>query len=114
MPLTVNTTIPVSGVTVYIYDNLDTADSSPAVITVGGSAAIAGFMQVIGTFGGASVALQGSNDGPNWVALNDTQGEAIAITAAGGAEFSASCVYLRPLASGGTGDDVDVLISFRG
>jgi hypothetical protein len=71
-------------------------------------------MQVTGTFGGGSVALQGSNDGTNWVALKDLAGAVIAITAAGGVDFSVSCVYIRPLITGGTGNDVDVTIALRG
>jgi len=46
--------------------------------------------------------------------LSDVTGTAIGLTAAGGKEFTSSCVYLRPLITGGTADDVDVLISLRG
>lgn len=106
---------PVTGCDLYTYDNLDTADTSPNVITPDGTSPIVGAIQVTGTFGGASVALQGSNDGgTTWVGIADRAGTAIAITAAGGAEFSTSYVKIRPLATGGTGDDLDVFISLRG
>ena len=114
MALAFSMDTPVSGCDVYTYDNLDTADTSPGVITPSGTTPIVGAIQVIGTFGGASVALQGSNDGDNWVGITDRAGTAIAITAAGGAEFSTAYLYLRPLATGGTGDDLDVFISLRG
>ena len=55
-----------------------------------------------------------SYDRVNWVGLSDRSGVVIAITAAGGSEFSTSYLYLRPLATGGTGDDLDVFISLRG
>ena len=114
MPLVLSTSTPVSGCDLYNYDNLDTADTTPDLILASGTAPVVGSIQVVGTFGGASVALQGSNDGTNWAAINDRSGTAIAITAAGASEFSTSFVYLRPLATGGTGDDLDVFIALRG
>ena len=114
MALVFSASAPVSGCDLYTYDNLDTADTAPTTILSSGTAPVVGSIQVIGTFGGASVALQGSNDGTNWVGLGDRAGTAIAITAAGGSEFSTSFVYLRPLATGGTGDDLDVFIALRG
>ena len=105
---------PFSGVNLYTYDNLDTEDSSPPKITPGGTEPLAGSIQAVGTFGGGTVKLQGSNDNTNWVDLNDTAGTVIGLTAEGGAEFSSSFLYLRPLITGGTGDDVDVFITTRG
>lgn len=114
MALTVTPSVPVAGIQVWTYDNLDTADTSPSTITSGGTSTIVGSIQAEGTFGGGTVKLQGSNDGTNWVDLDDTQGTAIGITAAGAAEFSTAMVYLRPLITGGTGDDVNVTIALRG
>jgi hypothetical protein len=114
MALSFTSTIPVSGVALYTYDNLDTADTSPTVINPGGTEPIAGSMQVIGTFGGGTVKLQGSNNGANWVDLKDSYGTAIGLTSAGGVEFSTSFLYLRPLVTGGSSDDVDVFIVTRG
>jgi hypothetical protein len=114
MALVLSTSRPVSGCDLFTYDNLDTADTAPGTVLSSGTAPAIGSIQVVGTFGGASVALQGSNDGTNWVGLSDRAGTAIAITAAGGSEFSTSYVYLRPLATGGTGDDLDVFIALRG
>ena len=114
MALTQTPTRPVDGVQLWTYDNLDTADSSPFKIKPGGTEPIAGCMQAFGTFGGGTVKLQGSNDGTNWVDLNDVTGTAIGITAAGGAEFTTSFLYIRPLVTGGSGDDIDVLILLRG
>jgi hypothetical protein len=73
-----------------------------------------GCVQVDGTFGGATVALQVSNDGTTWAALNDVSGNAISVTAAGFAEFSTAAVYIRPAISGGTSDSINVRLAFRG
>lgn len=114
MALVVTRTQPVSGVSLWEYNNLDTADTSPESILVSGTEPIVASIQAVGTFGGGTVKVQGSNDGTNWVDLNDTAGTAIGLTAAGGANFSSAFVYHRPLVTGGTGDDVDVFISMRG
>lgn len=114
MALTVTPSTPKSGVVLYTYDNLDTADSSPTALELTGTAPALGFIQAVGTFGGGTVKLQGSNDNTNWVDLNDVTGTAIGLTAAGGAEFTTSALYIRPIITGGTGDDVDVYISLRG
>lgn len=114
MALTVTPSYPTSGVQLYTYDNLDTSDTSPAVITPGGTESVVGCIQAIGTFGSGTVALQGSNDNTNWVNLKDVTGTEIGLTSASGAEFTTSFVYLRPLITGGTSDDVDVFIVLRG
>lgn len=68
-----------------------------------------------GTFDSATAVLQGSNDGTNWVTLNDISGSPISLTAAGYAEFSTALRYLRPSTSGGGGSqDVDCIIVARG
>lgn len=65
-----------------------------------GQRSLAGSVQVIsGTAG--SVALQGSNDGTNWVSLKDLQGTVIALTALTQAsEFTTAMRYIRPLGNG--------------
>jgi len=68
-------------------------------------------VQVRGTFGGATVVLQGSNDGVTYSTLKDLQGNALSFTAAGYAEFSSAAEFLKPSISGGTGDSIDILIS---
>lgn len=57
-------------------------------------------MQVTGTFGGATIILQGSNDGTNWFGLNNVAGStAISFTAAGGAQVIERPRYIRPFLS---------------
>lgn len=66
-------------------------------------------VQVIGTFNGATVTFQGSNDGTNWFTLKDPGGSNLAFTAAGGGQvFIATARYIRPLvSSAGASTDLD-------
>lgn len=75
---------------------------------------LAASVQISGTFGGATVTLQHSNDGTTWFTAKDIFGNDVEVTAAGIFELSLSSVYLRPAISGGSGDDVDVVLVLRG
>lgn len=97
-----------------VWEGLTTAGSPGATFKLTGQSALAGCVQVIGTFGGATVTLKASNDGTNWVTLKDLQGSDVSLTAAGMAEFTTSAAYIRAEAAGGTGDDIDVLVTLRG
>lgn len=60
-------------------------------------------VQVAGTFGGAKLVIEGSNDGENWAVLTDPQGNDIEI-AANKIELITEVVrYARPRVSGGDG-----------
>ena len=61
-------------------------------------------IQVKGTFNGATVNIQGSNDGgTTYWALHDLQGDEIAITTAGGTLIAENPALIRPFTSGGGG-----------
>jgi hypothetical protein len=105
--------VPVNGVSVNIWTSV-TENDTASPITLSGSAPALSAVQFTGTFGGATAIMQGSNDGTNWVALNDLTGTAISLTAAGGVEFTTSFVYLRPSFSGGTGQTLTAIMSTRG
>ena len=61
-------------------------------------------IQISGTFGvGGSITIQGSNDGSNWVALTDPQGNAITKTAAAIEQVSEVTRYIRPSVTAGDG-----------
>lgn len=77
-------------------------------------APLAGAVQVFGTFGSATITLEGSIDGTNYVTLKDMTGSDVSLTAAGLVEFSTSVRYLRPKSAGGSSDDVDVYLILRG
>jgi len=58
-------------------------------------------VQVSGTFDSATVKLQGSNDGTNFVDLTDPQGNAISKTAAALEAVMELTAYTKPTFSGG-------------
>jgi P pilus assembly chaperone PapD len=95
------------------WTDYSTADTSTS-IKVQNMQGLAGSVQVTGTFGGATIALQVSNDGTNYVTLKDGSGVAITFTAAGVAEFSTAALFIKPTSSGGTDDNVTVTIVLRG
>lgn len=74
-------------------------------------------VQVFGTFGGATVTLQGSNDeGPtptNWNTLTDLQGNAIAFTAAGLEMISEGTLWVRPAVTAGAASGITVQMMLR-
>lgn len=102
-----------SGITVVNWTTLTENDTAQEVV-VNGTGPIACALQAVGTFGGATAVLQGSNDGVNWVTIPDVNNSSAGLTAAGVAEYSTSVVYLRASASGGTSQDLDVILSLRG
>ena len=61
---------------------------------------------VFGTFGGATFAVQGSNDGSQFVNLGTVTAEAAVAPAV-------QTLHWQPATSGGTGTDVDVVAYFR-
>ena len=58
-------------------------------------------VQIAGTFDGATVVLQGSNDGTNWFSLTDPQGNAISKTTAAMETVMEVPLYTRGTSSGG-------------
>lgn len=65
-------------------------------------------LYVSGTFGGASVAWQGSVDGTNFISLPDSSNTLVAITAAGGGLAYGMARYLRPAPTGGSSQSLNV------
>ena len=108
---TFDTTI--TGVPRLIWEELATGDTVVSH-TVTQQYGLAAAVQAVGTFGGATVVLQVSNDGTNWATAKDVQGTDVSLTATGYFEVSLSAAYIRPAISGGTGDDVDVIVVLRG
>lgn len=89
--------------------NADTGTSVPI------SSASDRSVQVEGTFGGATVTIQGSNDGTNYQTLTDPQGNALTWTSANRLEQIEEITrYVRAITSGGTGTSVTVTMLLRG
>lgn len=67
---------------------------------------------MIGTPGGATIALQGSHDNTTWVPIFDPGGTAISLSASGTYNAARdSFPYLRPQRTGGTGADMDITLA---
>lgn len=60
-------------------------------------------VQVAGTFGGATLRVEGSNDGTNWATLTDPQGNELLITGAKIEMVTEVTLYIRPVVVGGGG-----------
>lgn len=76
---------------------------------------LAASVQAVGTFGGATIGLQVSNDGTNWATAKDLSGNNVSMTAATGYhEISLSGAYIRPTITGGSGNDIDIIVVLRG
>lgn len=72
-------------------------------------------VQIIGTFDSATVTLKGSNDGTNYVTLDDNEGTAISLTSAGLVGVRDPVRYIRPEVSGSGGSaDIDVYLLIIG
>lgn len=63
---------------------------------------------VTGTFGSASIAIQGSNDRTNFAALHDSGGTVIAITVAGAKQILENTLQIKPVTSGGTASSLTI------
>jgi hypothetical protein len=75
---------------------------------------LAASVQVVGTFGGATITIEVSNDGTNWATALGLDATAMTFTATGYREFSLSAAYVRPVISGGTGSNLSVVMVLRG
>lgn len=76
---------------------------------------LAGSIQAVGTFGGATIGAEVSNDGTNWATAKDVLGTNVSVTAATGYhELSLSAAYIRPTITSGSANDIDVIVVLRG
>ena len=71
-------------------------------------------VQLTGTFGNATVLIQGSNDGTNYVTLTDPQGNALSFTTAGLEQIEEATRYIKPTSSGGDGTQSVTVTIFAG
>jgi hypothetical protein len=97
------------GINGFFWENLTQTDldGQPVVVSRRSDRTV----QVIGTFGGATVTIQGSLDGATWATLNDLQGTAMTFTAARIEGVSEIVTYIRPLVSSASETtDLDVYL----
>lgn len=69
--------------------------------------------QASGTFGAATVVLEGSNDGTNWTTLNAVAGSTCSLTALGLRKAVEEPVFVRARSSGGTGSAIVATLAIR-
>ena len=70
-------------------------------------------IQISGTFGAATVTIQGSNDGTNWSTLRDPASVALTFTTADIKQLLELSIYLRVITTGGTGTTLSVVMAGR-
>lgn len=70
-------------------------------------------VQVSGSFGGATVNIQGSNDGANYYTLNDPFSDPLTFTIEGLRAITELVNYIRPAVVGGAGTSITVTLLMR-
>lgn len=70
-------------------------------------------VHVSGTFGGATVTINGGNDSSSVVALTQIGGTAATATAADVLSMLDLPIYIQPAAAGGTSQSIDVRVMVR-
>lgn len=95
------------------WTGVSTADTMVAY-EVPDQAAWFAALQMTGTWGGSTVTLQGSEDNSTYLTIKDRSGTAISATANARFDLSTGAKYVKPASSGGTGDNVDVVLTLRG
>lgn len=96
----------------WVWDALTAADTAEAVeipLTLPDRTVV-----ISGTFGGATVVVEGSLDNTVFFGLTDPQGNAISKTTAGGEALLELVRYIRPAATGGIGQTLKVTLLASG
>lgn len=101
---------PAWGTEKIFYEQINQDDES-AVFRPGGKLQ-KGTIQATGTFTTATLDLQGSNDGTNFVTVDDIGGTTAQLSAAGFIEFQTTFLEYK-LVGGGTTLDADVTVILR-
>src|SRR5712692_2913244 len=70
-------------------------------------------VQVTGTFAGATIVLEGSNDGANYFTLSNPAGAALSFTAAGLMQVNQPTAWVRPHVTAGSGASLTVTLTAR-
>jgi hypothetical protein len=70
-------------------------------------------VQVTGAFAGATLVLEGSNDGVNYFTLSSPAGAALSFTAAGLMQVNMPVAFVRPHVTSGSGASLTVTLTAR-
>lgn len=106
------TTRTQNGDTLYTWASVTESDTFEEV-NLSGKAFKSVCIQVGGTFGSATVVVNGSNDDSVYAGLDDLGGTAISVTAAAVTNIGDTPLYIKPAASGGTGQSLTVKMLVR-
>lgn len=104
----------VAGVPRITWTGVSTADTMSAFGPLQGKSAEFASVLLSGTWGGSTATLTGSEDGTTFLTLKDRTNNNISATANARFEISTSASYLKPTSSGGTADNIDVVVVLRG
>lgn len=104
----------VAGVPRITWTGVSTADTMVAFGPLPGKSAEFASVLLSGTWGSSTVTLAGSEDNSTFITLKDRTGTAVSGTANTRFELSTAASYLKPASSGGTADNVDVVVVLRG
>jgi hypothetical protein len=70
-------------------------------------------VQVAGSFAGATIVFEGSNDGANWFTLSSPSGAALSFTAAGLMQVNMPVAFVRPHVTSGSGASLTLTMTAR-
>jgi len=70
-------------------------------------------VQMTGTFAGATLVFEGSNDGVNYFTLSNPAGSALSFTAAGLMQITEATAWVRPRVTAGSGATLTVTLAAR-
>ena len=92
--------------------NLSNGDTGAPIRYAG---AVERTVQIIGTFGGATVSLEGTLElvPTTWLPVTDVQGSVISKTSAALETITELVRHIRPVVTGGSGSAITVLLMMR-
>jgi len=98
---------------VVTWAGVSTADTMTGYNISGGGPARMSVQLSSVAWGGSTVVLQGSNNNTTFVTVKDLNSTAVSATANAWFEVETCAAYIKPASSGGTADNVDVIIAFK-
>lgn len=107
---TINPTVTVHGKVMIVKWLAITENDTPAAIVVAGHGDRS--VQVLGTFGGTSIAFAGSLDGTNFVTLRDFAANSLTFTSADLRAVNEMAYSYKPVRTGGSSTSVEVWAIF--
>lgn len=106
-PLTLADKMDLQGVRLRRWSAMTTGDNGePIILTKFNDRTL----HVTGTFGGATVAFEGSNDGIEYLPMRDVFNAVVSASEAKLITLTEVPLYVRPVVTGGTGTSVSIIV----